>query len=253
VKLIVSLALAAALATAADWKSLFDGKTFNGWEDPTRKSPPGDSFVIENGCLKATSHPRINEDLFTADTYRDFELAFEWKISPGGNSGVKYRIQDRVMLLDEKTPKFEDLVALSFQKRRKDRPAKGQEYVVGFEYQITDDSRNPDATANGAKHRTAALYDTVAASRNVTKPAGTFNESRIVVKGDHVEHWLNGVKVVDTSLRSPEVAKGAAQRWGEGSAVYKLLVNQPRSRCQISLQNHNDEAWFRNIRIRELP
>src|SRR5438045_6453039 len=97
-----------ALAHAQKWQVLFDGKTFKGWEDPTNKSPPGDSFTIEDGCLKATSHPRINEDLFTRDTYGDFELEFDWKISPRGNSGVKYRIQDRVMLLDEKLPKFED-------------------------------------------------------------------------------------------------------------------------------------------------
>ena len=81
---------------------------------------------------------------------------------------------------------------------------------------------------------------------------GEFNHSRLVVKGDHVEHWLNGVKVVDGSLKAPEVAQGAARRWGVGSPVYDLLVNQPRNPCPISLQNHDSEAWFRNVKIREL-
>src|SRR3984893_17076555 len=129
---------------AAGWRLLFDGKTYAGWEDPTRKSPAGDSFTIEDGCLKPTPHPRIEEDLFTSDSFRDFELLFDWKISPGGNSGVKYRIQDRIILLGEGASKFEDLVALSFKNRTTTRPSKGQEYVVGFEYQITDNATNKD-------------------------------------------------------------------------------------------------------------
>ena len=73
------------------------------------KSPPGDAFTIEDGCLKAVPHPRITEDLFTTDVFADFELFFDWKISPGGNSGVKFRIQDRVFLPAGKG-KFEDRV-----------------------------------------------------------------------------------------------------------------------------------------------
>src|SRR5689334_13490074 len=95
--------LAAGCARAADnqltaaekmagWQLLFDGKTYAGWEDPTKKSPPATSFTIEDGCLKSTSHPPIEEDLFTKDTFSDFELEFDWRISPAGNSGVKYRI-----------------------------------------------------------------------------------------------------------------------------------------------------------------
>jgi hypothetical protein len=149
-------------------------------------------------------------------------------------------------------PKFEDLVAFTMKNRNDTRRAKGQEYVIGFEYQITDNAANSDAKANGAKHQTAALYDTFSPSEDATKPVGEFNQSRLVVRGDHVEHWLNGKKVVDASLKAPEVAAGAAHRWGQGSAVYELLVKQPRKSCQISLQNHGDLAWFKNIKIREL-
>jgi hypothetical protein len=79
---------------------------------------------------------------------------------------------------------------------------------------------------------------------------GEFNQSRLVVKGNHTEHWLNGVKVVDTDLA--EAAKGGAHRWGAESPVYKLMEEQPKKDCQISLQNHNDPAWFRNLKIRRL-
>jgi hypothetical protein len=246
--LIISAAFAV-LGSAADreWHSMFDGKTFDGWEKPT-----GAPFVIEDGCLKAQRRPAIDEDLFTTEKYSDFEMEFEWKISPRGNSGVKYRIQDRVWLYDQRVPRFEDNVVAAVKKRREDKPAKGQEYVIGFEYQITDNLANPDATANGGLHRTAALYDAFAASKDVTKPVGEFNRSRILVRGDHFEHWLNGEKVLEGSLQAPEVAKAAAKRWGDGSPVYDLLVKQPRKQCQISLQNHGDEAWFRNLRIRRL-
>ena len=91
-----------------------------------------------------------------------------------------------------------------------------------------------------------------AATKSPTKPVGEFNKSRIVVKGDHFEHWLNGEKVLEGSLKAPEIGQASAKRWGEGSPVYDLLVKQPRGQCQLSLQDHGDEAWFRNLRIRRL-
>ena len=234
------------------WKLLFDGKTYAGWEDPTKKSPPGDSFVIEDGCLKATSHPKINEDLFSHDTFTDFELQWDWKISPRGNSGLKYRIQDHVFIVEERLPRFEDRVNAALKNRPTGRPAKGQDYVIGFEYQMIDNGTSPDAVHGGALHQTAALYDTFAPSKDTSRPVGEFNHSRLVVKGDHVEHWLNGEKVVDASLKAPEVAQAAAKRWGKDSPVYRLMADQPRKSCPISLQNHNDVAWFKNIRIKKL-
>jgi hypothetical protein len=234
---------------SAGWRLLFDGKTFANWEDPTSKSPPGDSFTIEDGCLKATAHPRITEDLFTREVFRDFELAFDWKIAPGGNSGIKYRIQDHLFLGAAQSAKFEDQVNASLKNRPVGRPARGQDYVIGLEYQLLDNARNPDAR-NGANHQAGALYDVFAPSRDATRPVGDFNHSRLVVRGSQVEHWLNGAKVVDGSLNAPEVAQGFGRRWGAGSPVYELLVKQPRKTCPISLQNHDSEAWFRNIKIR---
>ncbi len=261
---ITALACAAVLAAAAadnqltaeekaaGWQLLFDGKTFAGWEDPTKKAPPDDGFTIEDGCIKPLRRQTLNQDLFTTALYRDFELEFDWKISPGGNSGVKYRIQDRVMLDDEKPrQKFEDRVNASMKNRRQDRPVKGQEYVIGFEYQVLDNARNPDAL-RGTNHQAGALYDMLSPLKDATRPVGEFNRSRLVVKGDAVQHWLNGVKVVDGSLNAPEVAKGSQARWGADSPVYELLVKHPKKDCQISIQNHNSDAWFKNIKIRKL-
>jgi hypothetical protein len=237
---------------AAGWTLLFDGKTFSGWEDPAAKTPPGNGFTIEDGCIKVLAHPNIDEDLYTLALYSDFEMEFDWKISPGGNSGIKYRIQDRVMLAGSAPgQKFETLVNQSIKNRRADRPARGAEYVIGFEYQVLDNARNPDAR-RGISHQAGALYDMIAPGRDATRPVGEFNHSRLLVKGEHVEHWLNGVKVVDGSLTDPAVAKNTAARWGDDSPVYDLLVKQPRKACQISIQNHQSEAWFKNLKIRKL-
>jgi Domain of Unknown Function (DUF1080) len=236
----------------AGWILLFDGHSFNNWEDPARKSPPGDSFTIEDGCLKATAHPKFTEDLFTGRTWGDFDLKWDWKIAPRGNSGVKYRIQDRIWVTGQTAPKFEDKVNAALRNRPTERPDHGQEYVIGFEYQMTDDTANSDAIHNGPRHRTAALYDIFAAMNAEPRPVGEFNQSELVVRGKHVEHWLNGRKVLEASLDAPEVAEAMAKRWGAGSPVDELLVKQPRAQCPISLQNHGDNAWFKNIRIRPL-
>jgi len=238
--------------TAAGWALLFDGRDFRHWEDPARKSPAGDSFLVEDGCLKAVAHPRIEEDLFSEETFGDFELEWDWKISPRGNSGLKYRIQDRVFLTGQTAARFEDKVNRALTDRPAGRPARGQEYVVGFEYQITDNSRNSDAVHAGPLHQTAALYDIFPPLADRTRPVGEFNHSRLVVRAQHIEHWLNGEKVLDAGLDAPEVARSMTKRWGEGSRVWELLVKQPRARCPISLQNHGDEAWFKNIKIRPL-
>jgi hypothetical protein len=234
------------------WILLFDGKTLKGWVDPRQKTPPGDAWEVAGGCIHAVRNPRITEDLFTQRKFRDFDLAFEWRISPGGNSGVKYRIQDTIWIVPPKPhERFEQQVERSLLEPIKTRPARGQDYVVGFEYQITDDTSNRDAKSN-AKHTAGALYDMVAPTGAVLKPVGEFNESRIVVRGEHVEHWLNGVKVVDTFLNSPAAMEGINKRWAVAPQVLALLANQPKRDCPISLQNHGDDAWFRGIRIRIL-
>jgi len=244
-----------AVEQRAGWILLFDGTTMNGWDDPRMKSPPGDAWSIEDGCLKANRHPQITEDLFTRDTFRDFELVFEWRISPAGNSGVKYRIQNHWFVAPHEpgAPRetFEQSVERSFAHPVSERPARGQDYVIGFEYQITDDTRNGDAKSH-IKHTAGALYDMVAPSTPATRPVGEFNTSRILLRGSQVEHWMNGVKVVDSALDSADALRGIEKRWRDAPHVLELLAKQPKKSCLISLQNHGDEAWFRNIKIRRL-
>jgi hypothetical protein len=224
------------------------------WADPSQKSLAGDAWnITPDGCLHSLSHPHITEDLFSAATYRDFELSFDWRISPAGNSGVKYRIQDHKFLLKQiPGEKFEASVERTMIESDPKRRDSGQDYVIGFEYQITDNAKNSDAQKAGPKHSTGALYDMVAPVNANPRPVGEFNTSRIVLKGNHVEHWLNGVKVVDASLDSPEVLEGIKKRWGIAPNVYELLAKEPKKECPISLQNHGDEAWFRNIKIKRL-
>jgi hypothetical protein len=231
---------------AGGWVLLFDGKTMNGWDDPSRKSPPGDAWAIEDGALKATRRPKVRQDLFTDAKFRDFELTFDWRISPRGNSGVKYRIQDRFFVEEHSDnpalKKFEHRTNYRMVHRLKEPPADGQEYVVGFEYQVID---------NGGKQPAGSLYDMIPASREASRPAGEWNQSRIVVKGNRFEHWLNGVKVLDNALDSVGAKEGIERRWGAGSPVAKALLD-PKPEGPICLQNHNDEAWFRNIKLRRL-
>jgi hypothetical protein len=128
---------------------------------------------------------------------------------------------------------------------------RAQDYVIGFEYQLIDNGKHADAT-RGAKYRSGALYDMAGASTEAARPPGEWNQARIVLRGNRAEHWVNGARVVDTMLDAPEVLESVARRWGKESEVYRLLATQPRRDCPISLQNHNDEAWFRNIKIRRL-
>jgi hypothetical protein len=243
---------------SAGWKLLFDGRTLNGWEDPARESPPGDAWVVEDACIRAVPKARVREDLLTKAEFGDFELAFEWKISPRGNSGVKYRIQDRLILdaaLAE-GKRFEDRVEAEMRKRTlwRDKLAPGiriEEYLVGFEYQVIDDAGHPDA-ARGLDRAAGSLYSLLAPTKRAAKPAGQFNEARIVVRGDQVEHWLNGEKVLTGRLDAPEIPEKLANRWGKGSKVYELLTTRPKKRTPVALQHHVDEAWFRSIKIREL-
>ena len=165
------------------WQSLFDGKSSSGWVEVTGKPFPPNSWTIEDGCLKTLVRPGGAQDIRTVDKYRSFDLEFDWKVLANGNSGVKYLLQH----IDEWNNQL-------------GRQARAR----GLEYQLAD---NQVPTPS---NRTAPPRRSTRPSRRRRRPTpavGAFNHSRIVVNGDHVEHWLNGVRVVSFDLTGPEAQK----------------------------------------------
>jgi len=243
----------------AGWILLFDGHSFHGWVDPNLKHPPAHSWTIADGCIKTVPHAAMREDLMSAEKFRDFEMTFDWKVAPGANSGVKYRIQDVVLLDESKLQKglsFEGQVEFEYRHRESKREAIApdgsyQEYPVAFEYQVIDSVHHPDAR-RGPQYRAAALYGMVAPTQTADRPVGEWNHSRLVVQGRRVEHWLNGVKVVDTRLDAPEVRASIEKRWKDAPGIRALLLDLPAAESPVALQHHIDEAWFCNIKIRRL-
>jgi hypothetical protein len=205
------------------WRLLFDGHTTEGWVEVTGKPVPLSSWTIVDGCLKTVITPGGAQDIRTVDSFRSYDLEFDWKVLADGNSGVKYLIQK----IDEWT-------------NAKGRQARAR----GFEYQLAD-NRGPDAIEPARS--TASLYSAIAPSPATNPAVGSFNHSRIVVKGDHVEHWLNGVCVVVFDLTSPEAQKIVATNRAKEDAANPMKRDTP-----ISLQNHGTGAWFKNLKIRRL-
>jgi len=215
------------------WVLLFDGKTFNGWRCLGQKGIPEGHWIIQNGAIKKVpsgevplqedGQPVEGGDLMTVGTFENFELSLEWKISPAGNSGIKYNVSE-----DMSTSHPPEHAAL------------------GFEYQILDDEMHPDAKA-GENRTAAALYDMIAPGGKTLKPVGEYNTARITFNGNHGEHWLNGIKVLEYDLGTPRMESLLA------ASKYRNIPGFAMKRKgHIVLQDHTDEVWFRNIKIREI-
>jgi len=213
------------------WILLFDGATFAGWRGLGRDGVPAKHWIIEDGAIKkvhsgdvplrADGQPLEGGDLMTMETFGDFELVFEWKISPGGNSGVKYNVSEEMSTA--KPPRYA---------------------ALGFEYQILDDDIHPDAK-NGPNRTAAALYDLIAPEGKTLKPVGEFNGAKIVFRGNHGEHWLNGVRILAYDLGTARMNELLAR------SKYKDISGFADKRSgHIVLQDHTDAAWFKNIKIR---
>ncbi len=204
----------AAKEKAAGWQLLFDGQTLNGWR-PYAKKPIGGWEVVD-GTLHAIAKVKGSE-LITEQKFKDFELAWDWKVPLKGNNGVKYFVTEA----RTKSP--------------------------GPEYQMIDDTGHPDALRGGL-HQTASFYDVLpAAADKPVRPAGQWNNSRIVARGQHVEHWLNGKKVLEFELDSPAVKAGIAKSKFKNEAGFGEHIEG-----HIMLTYHQDDCWFKNIKIREL-
>jgi hypothetical protein len=209
--------------TLQGWQLLFDGRSSTGWVEVTGKPFPPNSWTVADGCLRTLVRPGGAQDIRTVDRYRSFDLQFDWKVLANGNSGVKYLVQH----IDEWNNKL-------------GRQARAR----GLEYQIADNA-GPDAVE--PSRAAASLYSAIAPSPTSDPAVGAFNHSRIVVSGDRVEHWLNGVRVVSFDVNGPEARKlfaGLRPKEDPNSPIQRLT--------SISLQNHGTEAWFKNLKIRRL-
>ncbi len=206
----------AAEEKAAGWSLLFDGQTTKGWHGFRKQSFPATGWVVEDGWLHCLG--KHGGDLLSENLYDQFELAWEWKLEPRGNSGLKYFVLD------------------------------SRSSAIGHEYQMLDDDLNPDGKLADGKRVTASFYDVLKPMvKPPTRPMGEVNQSRIVVKGDHVEHWLNGVKVLEYDCGSPELKAAVAKSKFKNTAGFGDRVEG-----HILLQDHESNVWFRSIKLRDL-
>lgn len=194
------------------WELLFDGEKIRGWrpyESPTKEIK---GWAIDNGTLHKPSKVRAG-NIMTAKTYEDFEFSWEWKLESKGNNGVKYFITEE----------------------------RGE--AVGHEYQMIDDSKVKDSYSSNA-----SFYLIVKPSEEKpNRPMGTWNQSRILVRGNHVEHWLNGFKVLEYECGSKVIMERVPK-----TKFKKYPGFGKKIRGHILLTDHNDPCWYRNIKIRVL-
>jgi Domain of Unknown Function (DUF1080) len=198
------------------WVLLFDGNTTNGWHT---YGQPGTDWIAKDGAVTPGPDQK-HGDLVTNDSYGDFDLKLEWKISPGGNSGVLFDIQ-------EDTTKYKET------------------YITGPEMQVLDNDLNNDGKIH--KHRAGDLYDLIACSTETVKPVGQWNEVEIYSKGDQLKLYLNGMNVVSTTRWDDHwrdmVAHSKFRNWADFGVAHS---------GKIALQYHDFPVWFRNIKIKQL-
>jgi hypothetical protein len=199
---------------AAGWRSLFDGATTAGWRGYKRADIPQGWRVVDGALTRVGP----GGDIITTDQFGNFELSLEWKVQPRGNSGVFYRVTEEG----------------------------DQTYFTGPEMQVLDDAGHADGKSRLTS--AGANYGLYPAPEGVVRPAGQWNEARVLANGAHVEHWLNGTKMVEYELWSPDWEKRVRESKFSAWPKYGRAT-----RGHIALQDHGDTVAFRNIKIRVLP
>jgi len=205
----------------AGWRLLFDGQTTEGWRGYNMdKMPPGWK-VIDGALVRASGGEGGKgagggDDIITTDQFGDFELALQWKVESGGNSGVLYRCVEGAKTSWHVAPEMQVLDNTPHETRKKSQLA-------------------------------GSLYDLYAPDKDVTRPVGEWNDARVVAKGNHVQHWLNGVKVVEYELGSDDWKKRVA-----GSKFRDMPQFAKARKGHICLQDHTKRLEYRDIKIREL-
>ena len=203
---------------ADGWRSLFDGETLAGWRGYGLEGLPAGWEVAEGTIHFSPPEEGERSDLMTEEQFESFDLAFDWAVTPGGNSGIFFHVSEDY----------------------------DRSYETGPEYQILDNAGHRDGgsplTSAGSNY---ALHPP---TEDVTRPLGEFNEARILVHGDHVEHWLNGHKLLAYTLWDDDwKARVAASKFGSMPGYGRNHAGH------VVLQDHGDEIWVRNVKIRTLP
>ena len=206
-----------------EWIELFNGQNLDGWKG-YGKDTPGDAWKVVDGVIHFDGHAKKNDgasggDLVTKESFGDFHLKLEWKISENGNSGIMFYVQDNG---EYNAP-----------------------YHTGPEYQLLDNDGHPDGKIT--THRTADLYDLIESSSEPVRPVGEWNETEIISKDGKLEFYLNGVNTVTTTMWD--------EQWDQMVAGSKFKDMPGFGKYQegrIVLQDHNDDVWFRNIQIKKL-
>lgn len=203
------------------WKLLFDGKTTKGWRN-FNSNDLGAGWKVEDGTLsldKSVTQREERGDIITHEEYENYELSLEWKIDSCGNSGIIFNVVE--------DPKYRAT------------------YFTGPEMQVLDNTCHPDAKIE--KHRAGDLYDLIKCKKETVRPAGQWNQARIVSNKSKYEFWLNGTKVVEFTMHTPE--------WDALVAASKFKTMPDFGKAtkgHIALQDHGDKVWYRNIKIKVL-
>ena len=221
------------------WILLFDGSA-RGWRSMTNDVFPSASWLAQDGCLKTVAkrgNPGI--DLVSTFSYEYFEMTFDWRLTRGANTGIKYLIQDY----------------------RFDQPFRTQllfgPKALGFEFQLVDNEHD-DFAPDHPNQRAGSLYYYRAPVRDAAKPVGEWNTGRLVVTRGRVEHWINGSKVVEYDPDSPELTRAIEAAVmdpkipGLTLASARTLIRRRKPIKTIALQHHSSEVSFRNLKVRVL-
>jgi hypothetical protein len=228
------------------WITIFDGKTFKGWRGYGKETVPS-RWIVDNGAIKfngsggGEAQAGDGGDLVFASKFKNFELTFEWKVAKGSNSGILYLAQE-VQTKDAKTGKD------------RTEPI----YISSPEYQILDNANHPDAKLGvDGNRQSASLYDMIPAKPQNQKPFGEWNTGKIMVYKGTVVHGQNGENVLEYHLWTPQwtellqASKFSQAKW---PLAFELLNNLGGKNHEgyIGLQDHGDDVWYRNIKIKIL-